>query len=131
MKNISIILILSLLYSSIGCHTTTATLKSEHNLSKHLDEGRKLNIVTKDSVVYFFNAGTYKIEDDTLIGNGQQVIQNQRQDPGPIKLNVEDISQIQYYTNDESGSGFGVLVIISVVGLIIVGILSGLSNWTL
>ena len=95
MKNISIILILSLLYSTFGCYTGNSPITKDDDLKDYLNEGTKLNIMTKDSVLYFFNAKTYKIVNDTLSGKGQRVIKNKKMDPEPIKIAVDDISQIQ------------------------------------
>ena len=99
MKTISIILILSLLHFSIGCQThrkPSIPSMEEDDIKAYIATGERLNIMTKDSINYFFNSGTYQIVNDTLSGSGQRIIEDTLKDPEQLKIAIHDISRIQF-----------------------------------
>ena len=49
-----------------------------------------------DSTVQFFNTKTYKVTGDTLRGNGQKVIQGEKQKPENLEISLNDILQVKY-----------------------------------
>jgi hypothetical protein len=125
MKGISIVLILSLFHFWFGCYSTkTKTFPEKNDLQSVLAKGEKLYLMNKDSSVYFFNAKTYKVNNDTLKGNGQKVINGSKQDPESFKIPVKDILQVEIEYKEELRSGvYGLsmttYVIICVIGIVV------------
>ena len=57
-----------------------------------------------DSTEYFFNTKTYKVVNDTLKGNGQKVINGQKQSPESFEIPVNDILKVEIeYQEDRTG----------------------------
>jgi hypothetical protein len=96
MKSISIILVISLCYSWLGCYVSKKeTITENDELQNVLPEGDKLYLMKKDSTLYFFNAKTYTIVNDTLKGKGQRVIYNQKQSPEHFEISINDILKVE------------------------------------
>ena len=95
MKVISVVLIFSLCYSWFGCYVTKKKEVWQRNEVQYvLSKGDKIIVKKTDQTEYFFNAGTYKVVNDTLEGNGQQVIDGQKQSPESFLIPLDDILQV-------------------------------------
>ena len=89
-------LIISLCYCWFGCYVSKKkTITEKVELQDVLPKGEKLNLMKRDSTVYFFNAKTYTIVNDTLQGKGQRVIHKQKQSPEQFKISVNDILKVE------------------------------------
>ena len=46
----------------------------------------------------------YKVIGDLLYGSGQRIVREEKQNPEPIQIALNDIIQIQYEAEDDSGN---------------------------
>ena len=118
-KVICILLIICLLHSLLGCSGMTSTITRRDDIGIYLEKREKLTIMTKDSDSYFFNTNTYKVIGDSLSGKGQRIVQGKKDNPESIKIAVNDIIQIKYTAEDNTGTLFIILLSLGlVVGII-------------
>ena len=77
-----------------------------------------------DSTEYFFNTKTYKVVNDTLKGNGQKVINGQKQSPESFEIPVNDILQVEIEYQEERTSAYyglpmSTYIVICVIGVVV------------
>ena len=95
MKFISVSLIFFLLSYHLGCHSTNV-IKRESEFRDPLQRRDPVSIKTTSGNEYFFEAKSYKIENDTLHGEGQEVIGlDLMQEPKPVRVAYHDIKEIK------------------------------------
>ena len=84
-RQISILLIFSLLFYLTGCYSMQEVTKEEFSSQKECDEAK---LIAKDNKKYQFNDGYYTINSDTLTGSGLSFSgNNETQFAGKIALN--------------------------------------------
>jgi ABC-type transport system involved in multi-copper enzyme maturation permease subunit len=110
-KFIVCLVILSLL-SYLGCSRTIQITKDEFNEGYIKDEDkREIYLTTKDSSYYSFPENSYKIQKDTLYGEGQKIDNQGNEIPFSGKIAIVDM---------ESITGEGVDISLT-IGIIILG----------
>jgi hypothetical protein len=125
MKGVSIILIISLCYSWFGCYVTkTKVIWQRNELQYIFNKQEKINLMKMDSTEYFFNAKTYKVDNDTLKGKGQKVLNGQKQSPESFKIPVNDILQVEIEYQEERQSAYyglpmSTYIVIAVIGIVV------------
>jgi hypothetical protein len=125
MKSVSIILIISLCYTWFGCYTTkTKEVWQRNELQYVLLKGDKIFLKKTDLTEYFFNAKTYKVVNDTLKGNGQKVINSQKQSPESFEIPLNDILQVEIEYQEERTSAYyglpmSTYIVICVIGVVV------------
>jgi hypothetical protein len=118
MKFKSAVLIVFLLYYLFGCYNIKI-LKDRDEVRKTLESGREIYVKTKSKKTYYYKANSYQFVNDTLIGHGQKLIWEEKQEPDSIKISVANIEQVKYQETDRVGSIIGFAIVGSVVGLAI------------
>jgi hypothetical protein len=58
----------------------------------------------------------YKVIGDLLYGSGQRIVREEKQNPEPIQIALNDIIQIQYEAEDDSGK---LIIIVISLGLVV------------
>lgn len=112
MRSISIVLICSLLYSLMACHTTKQVTKM-NEIKRSLENGDELFIITNDSVRYDFNSPyNYRVENDTLVGDGKKMMDSYLGSPDSVELALADIS----YLEDEYFDGVKTAALLIMIG---------------
>ncbi len=95
MKNIIVVvLIISLLLQFTGCYTPYLVSKEEL-VSSSTNAG--LVVKTKDHAGYFFKRGSYRIINDTIIGEASLILENNaRVEPDtPRQISLKDTDSIK------------------------------------
>lgn len=125
MKNIIVVvLIISLLLQFTGCYTPRLVSKEEL-VSRPTNAG--LVVKTKDNVGYFYKRDSYKIINDTIIGEASLILENNARvdldTPQQIGFNeaesikIEKIDPVKTVLAGVAGIGLGVLLILGVKSL--------------
>lgn len=118
MKFKSAVLIVFLLYYLFGCYNIKI-LKDQDEVRNTLESGREIYVKTKSKKTYYYKTNSYQFVNDTLIGQGQILIWEEKQEPDSIKISVANIEQVKYQETDRTGSIIGFVIVGSVVGLAI------------
>ena len=116
MKKVLIVIIIIAYFNSyLGCVSTKHTTYSASELKTNNE--RDMDVVTKSSDKFRFKSYTYKINGDTLVGQGRAIIQSDEQKLKRIKIALSDIA---YCDSNEKhlnawsyvGIGLGVSIIV-------------------
>ena len=128
MKNLSVILIFSILHYCLGCYSTKV-LKNEEACVYSFKKTEPIYVKSKERITYFYASGTYKFENDTLYGYGQRLIWDEKQPPEPVNIACVDILQIEIKKSDYSPL-IVVYTVVSVASVVAFSILlSGFDDW--
>jgi len=118
MRSIAIILILSLLYYCLGCYNTMVVKNEKEFQDAHQMNG-EINVITRNSITYFYDKNSYKFENDTLYGEGQMVTkQGWKNGPASIKIAFTDIEQIKIKQLDPTRTS----VFVVITGGVVIGL---------
>jgi len=113
MKSTSIILILLLVYSCIGCYTTKVIRQNDEILNCLKQKEGIYYLTTRNSERYSFNDQkySYKFENDTLYGSAKKVTSDSWQKFEQIKFHIKDIYGIETQEIEPIKSGFFIVAL--------------------
>ena len=115
-KIITVFLLISFLHF-VGCYSTeTISIKKIKEGTEQIDFGKDIKIVTTEYNSYNFPAYNYQINNDTLYGNGTQIVFG-NEIPFNGKIAMSDISSIKHEEVD-AGATSGLIITLVVIGAI-------------
>jgi len=132
-KAISCIVILSLL-GYLSCSQTVQITKDEFNDGYIKDEDkRKIYITTKDSSRYSFPENSYKVQNDTIYGEGKIIDMQSNEIPFYGKIALGDIESFEGTEQDTALLitliVFGIAFVGFIISVILAGDITGMGGW--
>ena len=139
MRTIPIPLILSLINLWFACYSQVLVKPSNSFFEEELKDSPKIIVYTKNLEIYEFNENQYEFVSDSLSGIGSRVtydtlstgmqfydntITRNLQPPENVKIDLNNISQIEYH---EYSSNTNLLIGVVLVSLLVYFIISALT----
>ena len=118
MRKINIIIVITLINFSLSC-SKNLIIKDNDKMEKHLQEQQEVYVVRHDEIVYFFKENMYKMEDDTLFGEGQRITWGKKQKASFVKIAGSEIEHIELRNASAPGYLLSGIFIGGMVGLVI------------
>lgn len=127
MKSVSVVLIQSFLFNSLGCYNKKS-IGDGRKVRSDLETGGDIYVKTKSGPVYFYASNTYKVENDTIDGKGQRTDSSSINDlPEFGKIPLSNIEKI---TNKDDEAVQIILFMVLTAGVIsMIKSVSKLSSW--
>ena len=113
----------------IGCYSFQTVSPETINESISMDGSEAIELMTKDYMVYRFDRSLYRVENDTIKGNGY-VLHLNEEVPFNGEIACKDIIELEVEKLDgiaSIGLGFGIAIIV-LISVFTIGINKELNN---